>query len=397
MLSISAIRSLSVTGLTTKDHGRRVAALAAGLSLAAFAPAQFQFQPRIAICAAASSSSTDCRFVGVQSTLLASGRFQSCDIINVATSGTGTPTLEQLLQYDALLCWTNVTPQDNNAWGDVLADYVDAGGGVVVGVYASSTTTAGRNIGGRWQNGYEVILDQSGTTSGSTTLGTVLIPSHPLLAGLTNYSGGSRPTGTALEVGAFAVAETSDGKILVAQGPNSNRVDLGFYPPESTCSSPGWSVGGDVLLANAMRFVSDGARFGPYGAGCAGTLGVPTLAAQAGSRPVLGTTFSAEVDNLANGLAVVVVGESRDAWGALALPLDLGVVNAAGCDLLAEPAVSVPVASGAPTAAATWSIPVPGNAALIGYELFVQAFSLDLGANAFGFAGSNGGLLKVGV
>jgi hypothetical protein len=45
----------------------------------------------------------------------------------------GTPTLEQLSQYTACMVWINFWPDDCVALGDVLADYVDAGGRVILG------------------------------------------------------------------------------------------------------------------------------------------------------------------------------------------------------------------------------------------------------------------------
>ncbi len=253
----------------------------------------------VAICAAAAASNSGCQFTDVQTKLLATGQFSTVDIINVTTTGTGTPTLPQLLAYDAVICWTNVTPADNNAWGDVLADYVDQGGGVVVAVFANSSTTTGRHIGGRWQTGYEVILDQSGNTSGNASLGNVLLPAHPVMGGVTSLTGGStmfRPTVTALEVGSFAVAEWSDGRVLVAQGLNPRRVDLGFYPPSSDCLTTSWTPASDgaLLMANALSFVASGGGCpapaayctpGTTSNGCTPTLdatGVPSVSASSG-------------------------------------------------------------------------------------------------------------------
>jgi hypothetical protein len=221
----------------------------------------------VAICAAADSNSAACNFVDVQTKLLGTGQFNSVDIINVTTVGGGIPTLVQLQAYDAVICWTNQTPSDNNLWGDTLADYVDAGGGVVVAVFANSTTTVGRNIGGRWQLGYEVIKDQTGNTTGNASLGNIVLPAHPVMSGVTTFFGGTsmfRPTGSTLEVGAFTIAEWSDGRILAAQGANPRRVDIGFYPPSSDCTAAYWSTASDGarLMANALTFAAGG------GAGC---------------------------------------------------------------------------------------------------------------------------------
>jgi hypothetical protein len=363
------------------------------------AAAPLTAQIRVALCGAASTTNTACQWTSPQTALQATGLFAVVDIINVTTTGGGTPTLQQLLQYDALLCYTNSTPANNATWGDVLADYVDAGGGVVVAVFANSTTSAGRNIGGRWQAGYEVILDQGGNASGSgATLGTVLVPGHPVMAGVTSFLGGtvgSRPAATALEVGAFVVAQWSDGKILVAQGANPRRVDLGFYPPQASCSQSGWTTGGDQLMANALLAVGSLAHVRTYGAGCAGALGVPQFATSATALPVLGQVLVANVDNLPLGLAVVGLGVSDTSSGGLPLPLDLTPLGMPGCNLLADPLVTDLVAGTGPSV--LWGLPIPLQPALVGLKLYGQAFSLDLPANAFGFTASNGARFKIGL
>lgn len=375
---------------------RPVLTLAAAAALTAAASAQTPTL-RVALCGAAGSSGS-CQWTSVQSALLATNRFATVDIIDVTAAGGGTPTLQQLLAYDALLCWTNTTPADTNAWGTVLADYVDAGGGVVVAVFANSTTTANRNIGGRWQNGYEVVLDQGGNTSGAGgALGTVAIPSHPVMAGVTSFTGGTlgtRPTSTALEVGSVLVASWNDGKVLVAQGANPRRVDLGFYPPIATCSQSGWATGGDQLMANALEFVGGGAVFAPYGAGCAGALGVPVLDAAPGSRPILGTTYQLEVRNAPVGVAFVVMGFSNTMSGPVPLPLDLGAVGMPGCSLLTN-ALAVQFAAGGATTA-TWSLTLPNTASLQGTVFYNQGFPIDGGANVAGLTASNGGYSRVG-
>ncbi|MEM7165415.1 MAG: hypothetical protein AAF581_08125 [Planctomycetota bacterium] len=219
-------------------------------------PRNSDAQPRVAIVAAASATATDCRFTDTQAKLQSTGLFSQVDII--ATSVV-TPTLQTLANYDACLCWTNTDALDAAAWGDVMADYVDAGGGVVVAVFANSTTGAARRLGGRWQNqpGYEVIVPASGSTTGAATLGTVLVPTHPVMSGIGTIDGGTssfRPTVSAVTTGSTIIAQWSDGRILVAEGANPRRIDLGMYPPSSDCSGSFWNPASDgaLLMANAL-------------------------------------------------------------------------------------------------------------------------------------------------
>ena len=209
----------------------------------------------VAIVAAADSNTASCHFADPQAKLLGTGLFDSVDVINVYHT---TPSLAQLQNYDAIICWTNVTPADYVAWGDVTADYVDAGGGVVVTVFANSTTTTERRLGGRWvTGGYEVIVSQGGNHSGPATLGAVHDATHPVMAGVTSFDGGTggyRPLSTALTPGSTLIAEWSDGKVLVAEGASSRRIDLGLFPSSSNCFTGGWvaSTNGARLMANAL-------------------------------------------------------------------------------------------------------------------------------------------------
>jgi hypothetical protein len=353
-------------------------------------------QLKVALCAA-ESSNTHCTFVDAQARLMATNLFSQVDIINVLTA---IPTLQQLLQYNAVMCWTNSTPANNNAWGDVLADYVDAGGGVVVTVFANSTTTTGRNIGGRWQNGYMVIIDRSGNFTGANgSLGTVHQPSHPLMARVTGFTGGPlgpRPTGTALQAGATLIAEWDNAKVLVAVGANPQRVDLGFYPGNATTctASPGWATGGDQLMANALLYVSTAAAYGSFGAGCAGTMGAPTLAPALGSRPILGTTFTANLGSLPQSLAVMATGFSNTRFGPVTLPFDLTPLGMPGCSLLTS-VVLTQVATGTGNAA-TWSISVPNDSSILGASFFNQAFVPSPSTNPAGLVVTNGGRGRLG-
>lgn len=264
----------------------------ASIALATPSVASAQFD--VAICAAASSSASDCRFTDVRAKLLATGQFGVVDILH---AGTSTPTLQQLQSYAAVLVWSNTAFLDSTLLGDTLADYVDGGGAVVVAVFAVNWTTTTLSLQGRWQSGYEVIADQSGSTTGSASLGTVLLPAHPIMAGVASFAGGAssfRPTATVLASGALEIARWSDGRTLVAQGVNPKRVDLGFYPPSSDCSSGFWTAATDGarLLANALSVAAAAGSGPPLNYCTAGTTTngcVPSISASAQPSAALAT------------------------------------------------------------------------------------------------------------
>lgn len=137
------------------------------------------------------------------------------------------------------------------------------------------------------------------------------------------------------------------------------------------------------------------AAYAAFGSGCAGSLGVPTLQATAGSRPVLGSTFQAQVGSLPNDLGLMALGLSNTMSGAGPLPLELGAVGMPTCQLLVDPVVIDTLLGTAGVAAWTWN--VPNNPSLTGLSFYNQAFSFDPLANSLGFAASHGGVGTLGL
>jgi hypothetical protein len=197
----------------------------------------------------------------VKAKLEATGLFPAVVMRNVQTPRP-TPTLADLSQFSAVMIWTNQSFSDGAAMGDVMADYIDAGGGVVVNMFTLGTATANRFLGGRWDAAYEIIPEQGGNTSGGgeQSLGTVLVPGHPILAGVNTFSGGAssfRPTSTAMNPHGQLIAQWTDGKTLIATSSTlPRRVDLGMFPPSTTVTSTGWNptTDGARLMANALLY-----------------------------------------------------------------------------------------------------------------------------------------------
>ncbi len=88
----------------------------------------------------------------------------------------GTPTLQQLQGYDVVLAYCNSIPQDPETLGNVLADYVDGGGSVIICTYGISEPWA---IDGRIQTtGYNPLVKAgNGDVSGEVV---ALLPGDPV-------------------------------------------------------------------------------------------------------------------------------------------------------------------------------------------------------------------------
>lgn len=273
--------------------------------------------PRVAICAAASNTTTpemNTRFTDARDKLLATGFFESVGLINPTRFGVFTPSLEMLQEYDALLVWSNDSFDDAVAMGNVLADYVDAGGGVVVAVFANTSTNAQRFLQGRWQTGdYIAIPQMGGFSEGPGNLGTVLVPDHPIMEGVTTFVtrwgttaqgiifGGYRPNEPDITPGSTKIALWNTGQTLIATAPNPRVVELGFHPVSSDVNGNAYwdaATDGARIMANALLFTI------PKGAPCPadldgdGAVGSSDLAILLGSWGMSGGAADLDEDGV---------------------------------------------------------------------------------------------------
>ncbi|MDP6668061.1 MAG: hypothetical protein QF357_11815, partial [Dehalococcoidia bacterium] len=165
------------------------------------------------------------------------------------------PPLATLLEYDTVIAWSDSPFDTGTAWGDVLADYVDAGGGLIINTFAFYTTPPYQLEGRIMTPGYSPLTPIQ-SVFGTSSLG-AHDSSHPIMAGVTTVTSWYRDH-TALDVGATLVASWADGRHMVAHNADCNIVGITLWPGrEITPTSPyGW--GGDVprLFANAANFVA---------------------------------------------------------------------------------------------------------------------------------------------
>lgn len=192
------------------------------------------------------------------------GSFSSVSTIRVVDQ---TPTLAGISDYDAVLVYSNaLIPNsgydDPQALGNVLADYVDLGGGVVVASF-SFDSDSGAGLQGRLAGEGYLPFTQAPDTGSEADLTLVpLADGHPLLFGVNSFNGGDgsyHNASIAFRAGADRVAEWSNGQPLIgALSPSGNGavVGLNFYPPSSDANSSFWDAAtdGDLLMANALVY-----------------------------------------------------------------------------------------------------------------------------------------------
>jgi hypothetical protein len=190
----------------------------------------------------------------VQSKIAATGDFSTVDVYDVATT---TPSLTTLEQYSSVLVYTDSNFNDATALGNVLAQYVDAGGGVVDTVFANASIP----LGGAWATGGFQGISSSGQNENTElTLGTIYDASSPLLNGVTSFDGGTSSyisTGSIINGGVEIAAWSNGSPLIVTTAVDGHEtVDLNFYPPSSDARSDFWVSGtdGGVIMANALLF-----------------------------------------------------------------------------------------------------------------------------------------------
>jgi hypothetical protein len=182
----------------------------------------------------------------VQTYLTGTGMFASSDLTYVDAKDS-TPTLAELSSFDSVLVWNNDYYKNPTELGNVLADYVDAGGGVVLATFSFYPVwvfpIAGRLMTDTTYSPYSVSSSDWSTAS----LGTYN-SSHPLMSGISSITGYSRDV-VDVNPGAEVVARWTDGTPFVATNHGGKVVGITVWPGDKTMT-------GDYprLFANALQY-----------------------------------------------------------------------------------------------------------------------------------------------
>jgi hypothetical protein len=207
---------------------------------------------QLAIVAAAPPGYAD----EVRSQLMATMKFGAITIYDASVA---TPALVDLQLHQSVLVFSDKVFLDPVALGDVLAQYYDGGGRVVLAAY--STTGMGTRIQGAFgdMNGKYMITNPGGalTTPTDDALGTLLEPQSLLLRDVMafDYTASVKSQAGVIN-GGVVVAQWKNGLPLIVRGTvnGRNRVDLNFYPPQTQMGMKTWSGDGIALIRNAVLF-----------------------------------------------------------------------------------------------------------------------------------------------
>jgi hypothetical protein len=201
----------------------------------------------------------------------------------------GTPTLDMLMGYSACLLWTvgysgfvgYATWLNSAGMGNVMADYVDLGGGVVTLSYCWHYSYG--KLGGRWDTGgYSAVSTNSSgmVASGSSiNIGTILQPNHPIMKNVRavscNPPSGSNAMWLPSETASYQSAVNGGsvvfswsyssivGACVKTMPNNANRVDIVMQPwsdsvaYRGTSGGQGYSGDGNILIKNSLLWTGN--------------------------------------------------------------------------------------------------------------------------------------------
>ena len=139
---------------------------------------------------------------------------------------TATPPLAQLQQYNIVFSFSNNFWFDATAMGNVLADYEDAGGVVVVGTFAWDNRGEFL-LQGRWITGGYTPYNSTNQINFSSNTANITQPGHPLMQGVSSLTAFYRHELT-LTAGAASVADWTDGPPAVAYKTNNGHTAVGL-------------------------------------------------------------------------------------------------------------------------------------------------------------------------
>lgn len=141
--------------------------------------------------------------------------------VDLFDASNATPTLQQLQQYDIVFAFSRMGWNDRVAMGNVLADYEDGGGVVVVGTFAWDSQ-ATWNLAGRWMTDGYTPYNSTSQQLFSYTSANIADPSQQLMQGVSRLGAFYR-NGVTLTSGAIAVANWTDGPPAVAYKTNNGK------------------------------------------------------------------------------------------------------------------------------------------------------------------------------
>jgi hypothetical protein len=203
-------------------------------------------------CAAALASGPSVLVLGADTDNTITAGLQSTGLLGSVSyyaAYASTPALVDLSGYDAVLAFTNFAPADPAGFGNVLQQYVDNGGGLVLNTYAFSAQWAAG--GGITTAGYSPLVNSGNTGDVSGNLekaGSSAIFDGVDLNTLT-YFHNANYAQPGLDAGATLLATDGNGVNMIAISANGRIIANNIYPNYGTNNGDFYRLTANELLS----------------------------------------------------------------------------------------------------------------------------------------------------
>lgn len=172
-------------------------------------------------------------------------------------------TLSGVEFYHSVIVYSSSGFNDPEDLGDVLADYIDGGGGVVIAAIAIDIDNHG--VSGRFIRDEYLPLNRGERSNDSRhVIGKRNIPDHPILKDVHSFDGGPQSWRVKATTAnnSRLIAEWEDGIPFVAEKTVRDRncsVALNIWPPSRFISKDGWETftDGVKLLSNSLMYTAN--------------------------------------------------------------------------------------------------------------------------------------------
>jgi len=189
--------------------------------------------------------------------LFSRGLFPLGSVINIVDVTDSIPPLSFLSEYDAVLVWTTSPVTDPVMLGERLAEYVDDGGGVVIG---QMSFVDGWALLGRFMSDYSPLQPTASTgiaVARQIDFNSVSLPLHPILNGVNlrvfPFYSTNQWSNPSLDIGATLIAkDTPSGANAIAVNAAGNVIGLNM---SGNHMRGGYSEP-PKLIVNALLFVA---------------------------------------------------------------------------------------------------------------------------------------------
>jgi hypothetical protein len=204
------------------------------------------------------SETSDANLEPVGVAMFGAGSFPTGSSVAIFNMNTGTPVLADLTPHDVALVYTDFSLADAAGVGDVLADYVDAGGRVVlVPTCFSSDAPSGGMLGRIMTAGYSPFAVSTQLLDSNTRqidITSLTLPPHPVFTGIelvtTTFPGWSQNSDPPLQGSATLIATFENTNNAVAINAAGTVMAINLFPT----STPDPVM--MKLFANAVLFMA---------------------------------------------------------------------------------------------------------------------------------------------